>query len=78
LSAADRQGDIARGDVGESLRHEQGARRTFQRAQEQKIVNPLGAHGESKLRAFFGLRRAHLRFPFLMPSPVYRVANAFS
>ncbi len=53
LAAADRQRDVARGDVGEALRQEQRARRQLHRPQQRKIADAPGAQPQQELRAFF-------------------------
>ena len=63
LAAADRQRDVAPGDVGEALRHEQRARHALQRAQKLDVLDALGAHRQGELGALFRLRRAQALSP---------------
>ena len=58
LAASDRQRDVAARDVGEPLRHEEGARHALERAQEIDALDALGAHGQGELGALFRFRRA--------------------
>ena len=69
LAAADRQGDVPAGDVGEALRHEERARHALERAQKVQIVDPPRPHREGELGALLRFRCAHAGSRTVVASP---------